>query len=317
MLCPRHAPLEGGLCQQQGPGCPLLVAFWHVAALDGGGQGGGVWQEIVEQQLAALQGSGLLGVLHWVSVHVAGPGRRQVEQMVEPYPSIHVDPTPHSRREYEYATLAALQDHCAAHPTSWVLYFHNKGASRTDPRQQRFVSAWRRYLEAFVLWRFRSCLAVLQAGYDTCGVQWADDWAIYGGNFWWARCEYVNSLPSVRSLPQWVRHLAESWVGLGQGFCPVSCHYAASRFLYGEELGPDDYQNVTTGCDVLWRSGGSRHASAYDRLHVKAQRAATSSGGSARPALVWGDGLSSDTGMRDGGGPGRSRDGMGVTNILD
>jgi hypothetical protein len=38
------------------------------------------------------------------------------------------------------------------------------------------VSSWRRYLEHFVIWRHSACLAGLGRGYDTCGVQYADDW---------------------------------------------------------------------------------------------------------------------------------------------
>jgi hypothetical protein len=92
-------------------------------------------------------------------------------------------PTNSSLSAYEYPTLAALHALCRRRPEALVLYLHNKGASRGGEKQ-RAARAWRHYMEHFVLRRHAACLGVLAAGYDTCGVQWAEDWSMYGGNMW-------------------------------------------------------------------------------------------------------------------------------------
>jgi hypothetical protein len=105
-----------------------------------------------------------------------------------------------------------------------------------------------------------------------------------GGNFWWARCDYVNTLPDVADLPRWTRHVSENWIGLGPALCPVCCHYLP-RFLYAEAADETIYRSDVTGCDALLRGEDV----AYHDLHVMAKRppGRQSLSGHGLSSMVW------------------------------
>jgi hypothetical protein len=94
--------------------------------------------------------------------------------------------------EGEVSTFQALHDYCTSEKKkqrkSWVYYLHTKGGCctrKTEPVGRRFVSSWREAMNAF-LYEFPSiCLRALHSGYQ----------ASYSGNFWWATCDHVASLP--------------------------------------------------------------------------------------------------------------------------
>lgn len=176
-----------------------------------------LWAVIAREQMARLSLSGVLDALDFLEIHAAG-SRDSVSKVLfkddeedeARRGKIHLHPFNHSVSSYEFLTLEALQSYCQVHktlfsffglslhccvshvmsrhltqmnPHSFVLYLHNKGASRTGQGKEA-VTAWRHYLEHFVLDRYETCLEVLAQGYDTCGVQFADDANIYGGNIW-------------------------------------------------------------------------------------------------------------------------------------
>ena len=84
-----------------------------------------------------------------------------VQALLDGQAKFEVSPTNHSTSTFEFRTLEALQKHCQDRPDTWVLYIHNKGASRLGPIQTN-MGVWRAYLEHFVLTRYRACLEVLR-----------------------------------------------------------------------------------------------------------------------------------------------------------
>jgi len=154
----------------------------------------------------------------------------------------------------EVQTLSYLQRFCGLNPASKVLYFHNKGSYHPSPRNDLFRSQ----LNNFVL--NPRCLSALQ-DHDTCG------WRIspvptvhYSGNFWWARCEYINKLvdplsqlnnATFRHLSKQIgkagclydreRYFAETWLGSAPTIHPADCMNTTveSEFLFGNGLPPN------------------------------------------------------------------------------
>jgi len=124
----------------------------------------------------------------------------------------------------EQATLSSLFEWCGANPGALVAYLHDKGVRRGPEDVTIFLRQWdwRRLHEYFVVEVPQGCVKALGEGFQTCGVAAASLDAAgaprphYSGNFWWARCDYVNTLPHPWTF--WVDFMdgfisPEVWIG--------------------------------------------------------------------------------------------------------
>ena len=155
----------------------------------------------------------------------------------------------------ETLTLSYLYDFCQHHRHSIVLYFHDKGSFHYSLPNVYF----RNFLDCYVL--NPSCLDTLltttttsdkskmhasndsngSSGFDTCGWRFSPiPNTHYSGNYWWAKCSYVNTLISpssmiynatfanvTKSLSHSIvssrRYLPEAWIGSGPNIKPADC----------------------------------------------------------------------------------------------
>jgi len=88
-----------------------------------------------------------------------------------------------------------------------ILYLHSKGITRPHLTPQ--MIGWMDYMEYFLIEEFTRCLKVLEE-YKSCGVLFRDGLRIYGGNFWWARSDYVRMMKPL-STTCW-RFDCEHWL---------------------------------------------------------------------------------------------------------
>jgi hypothetical protein len=119
----------------------------------------------------------------------------------------------------ELPTLRNLRSWCRANPDAFVCYHHSKGVTH---RVSEVWDRWRRCMERAVIWRWRDCLAALEGPFDAAGAHWLDfpmglPQHYFGGNFWWAKASFINTLPA---LPENASnhndfYLAEAWIGTG------------------------------------------------------------------------------------------------------
>lgn len=118
----------------------------------------------------------------------------------------------------ELPTMRQMQLWCAANPGHHVLYFHTKGAIHNgNPSYE----AWRNCMEGVCLWRWRECVHKLDNGRDSVGAHWLTPeelpfigkTAYWGGNFWWATSDFINTLPQIDVNLN--RYEAEVWIGRG------------------------------------------------------------------------------------------------------
>ena len=65
----------------------------------------------------------------------------------------------------------------------------------------------------FMVHRWRECVEHL-AEYDTVGCHLIHEGRFWGGNYWWARSEWLKTLPPV---PVDSRYHAEAWIGYADG----------------------------------------------------------------------------------------------------
>lgn len=200
-----------------------VVAFYHIYL-------GGHFREIVEEQITTIKGNGLLGRLNKVFYATMGPNASDFG--IDEPTFVHL--VHYGDEGEEIETLSLLYRFCHANPDSKVLYFHDKGSLHNTTQNENF----RQMLNCFVL--NPNCLETLDS-HDVCG------WRIspvpfihYSGNFWWARCSYINTLvdplsPKVNqtyialaeSLNSCVgvkgRYFAETWIGTAPTIHPADC----------------------------------------------------------------------------------------------
>lgn len=139
--------------------------------------------KVVQEQIAHMKKSGLMP--HISSVHYTVLGNRDFD-----IPDKKFHKSQHIDRGTEANTHAKLYQYCRENPLHKVLYFHTKGIS--EHVVQPVYETHRQILNAFTL--NTACISILD-DFDTCG------WRIsplpfvhYSGNFWWARCSYINTL---------------------------------------------------------------------------------------------------------------------------
>lgn len=92
-------------------------------------------------------------------------------------------------------TLRWVRDYAKENTGDYILFFHSKGITHYT----QATEDWRRYMEYFVIERWRECIEKLNEGYDACGVLWNTDTPIgihphFSGAFYWATTDYINSL---------------------------------------------------------------------------------------------------------------------------
>lgn len=107
-----------------------------------------------------------------------------------------------------------------------VYYLHSKGVTHAVHEEQKAKAslAWRSYMEYFLFNNPRWCVRRLLEGAATCGVEFRVPNAShyegdpqhmphYSGNYWWARCDYIASLPPPTTFSR-CYFCGESWIGL-------------------------------------------------------------------------------------------------------
>jgi len=121
----------------------------------------------------------------------------------------------------EFITLQLLEAHAFLTPHGKFLYIHTKGITKY---WNRSIRDWRKYMTYFVVDNYAKCSEVLESN-DACGVDLVNEPARhFSGNFWWARGDYINSLPRITEISAEdadailsLRHNAEFWIGMGDG----------------------------------------------------------------------------------------------------
>lgn len=107
----------------------------------------------------------------------------------------------------EVSTIQRLHAHCQRMVRerpglpSYVYYFHNKGScciQASENVEDNPIVSWRDLMNTFVVEFPSICLRALRRGYLTCGVEYQD--ALYAGNFWWADCHHIASLPPIEDV---------------------------------------------------------------------------------------------------------------------
>lgn len=173
-----------------------IAVFYHVFKTRN-------WREIYTEQVNLLHESGLYDAADELFVNFIGPERQ--DQPVPPKFNV-LSGGATARNECE--TLNHLREYKAE---AKILYFHTKGVSRSDHREN--IHDWRKYMEYFNIEQWQQCVELLD-NYDTVGVdlrkgvEQGRPYKAYAGNFWWINS---NVLPRLPILSPHDRMNAEFW----------------------------------------------------------------------------------------------------------
>jgi len=145
---------------------------------------------------------------------------------------------------YEEAALTPLYNACREREEMYVLYFHSKGSTKSDPS----IANWREILNHYIIQKWKEHTVALESGYDVSAMADQMTYAdIVSGNFFWANSNYVKTLlpPSEGKTyaKKWIvdegvheRYAYEKWIRSNNpklNFIHNTCadHYASCYFL--------------------------------------------------------------------------------------
>ena len=160
-----------------------IAAFYHAAVTADGSH-----YRILQKQISDLNSTGILARVNTIYYGVIHPldkvsAKKKFKIHADKFVSIG-----YWYSGQEMKTLSYLYKFCKSNPTYKVLYFHMKGSNNPLPRNQQA----RDVLGAFTF--NPACIDALDK-YDTCGWRLSPvPYIHYSGNFWWARCTYINTL---------------------------------------------------------------------------------------------------------------------------
>jgi hypothetical protein len=173
---------------------PLHI-FFHVATL-------GRWSDVYDEIITSLESS---GILNNATLHISVVGEH-FNKDVSKYQYIHQT---NDIKTFEYPTLHSVWQHAHRH-TGAVLYLHTKGATRPGVA----VDCWRQMMLHFNVKKWQHALHHLYNHHATgCNIQTMQNKTFFSGNFWWATCDYIKTLPDP-NIYKVSRLQAELWIGM-------------------------------------------------------------------------------------------------------
>lgn len=175
--------------------------------------------DLMAQQMLTIETCGLVNYAKEITIGVnGGEEDADIARMLAPEKAKVV--THGVGTGTEITTLNLIREWVKSHRDWYVLYFHTKGASHPETPNAR----WRLNMEQHVLWNWRVCILDMDKGADACGCYWLtpeehptliQNHPFFGGTFFWAKSNYLATLPPLPP-PEFVyRYHAESWIGSG------------------------------------------------------------------------------------------------------
>lgn len=159
---------------------------------------------IIQHQFTQLAESGLADAATEMVVGINGPvdESRDYARLAFPKKARMVFHGPRSFAEN--LTLVELERWLPDHPDWNVLYFHAKGATHPagSPYGENVSRPWRESMMQDVVLNWRNCISDLDSGYESVGSHFMRGLCdgtqnIWPGNFWWAKSNFLSTLPSI------------------------------------------------------------------------------------------------------------------------
>ena len=191
-----------------------LAHYYHLFTAPG-------WEDIFNEHLDHLEASGLAKQIGCLHLGIVG-----TEPVVDRKDRVTIEMVAQANTGWEQVTLNRLhEDVVHGDPFDAVLYAHTKGVSDRNG----WTKVWRRSMTLALVDDWRKCVSLLEGDLDAVGCHWLtqapEKWVvpprvtphppvtgIFGGNFWWAKADYLRRLPPPLMN---ARYDAELWLGQG------------------------------------------------------------------------------------------------------
>jgi len=205
-----------------------------------------------------IKNSNLLAGIDSIHVNCVGLYKKEWSDKISSLTKIKVHQNEYDKSEATTVNLA--KDLASKNLLGNTLYIHSKGASNkwlkksSLSQKKECIDAWVDFMEYHLIENYQLCLNLLKE-YDTCGCNKSGtngkplgfDWSTwhYSGNFWWARNQYLNSIPfSKKDHYLWPEALFISGMNanLGQHKELARSEYMWPKILTNK-LNPEKYTN--------------------------------------------------------------------------
>jgi hypothetical protein len=187
-----------------------IAIFYHIAQM-------GLGAFVYQQQVHRLYTSGIIEAADYI--HFGVNGDQELFNIPE---KVKVKYNKKQNWGTEKETLLDLREFCKNNPEYKILYFHTKGATKSELS----VHSWRLMMEYFTIDKWQECIKYLErytcvgCHLGTIGPSIFSDGTLiendktyaYMGNFWWANASYINILKS-RYVESECRMEKERWIG--------------------------------------------------------------------------------------------------------
>jgi hypothetical protein len=204
-----------------------IVGFYFVALIFDN------WDKIVNEQITKILNSDLFKITNELNIRVYYEKEKdflEFKNFLKNQPKIKITST--TSNEHEYGILQLIEDKSNI-DNFYCYYLHSKGVSITPNTMKKHkldisfeqmtnsIESWRRYMEYFLIDRYKECIEILDNGFDGCGVQLRGtprkNTLHFSGNFWWSKSEYIKKLPKLETFDKENRNEPEFWIGYGYG----------------------------------------------------------------------------------------------------
>lgn len=200
---------------------------------------------VVSEQMELLRTSGLLERADefWVGINGAEESQMWADYII-PEKAVKVYHGLQCRNELR--TLMLLQEVMAGRRGWAALYFHAKGFSHSIDDQLSYN--WRQCMMYNLVQNWEVCVESLTQGFESVGCHWKTGQcdgtqSLWGGNFFWSKSEFINTLPAIQSHPRIAvmggidalasRYEAEVWLGSGKRLPRVLDYHPSGPFTCG------------------------------------------------------------------------------------
>ena len=181
-----------------------LTHFYHVYA-------DGDWLTPATEHIEELAMSGLIDNLDDLFLGIVGKSENRDKVKAE-LPGVCVA---ESATGWEQVTLEKVHEFAQSDDGA-IFYAHTKGARSNS----ELARQWRVSMTHDTVTRWQECVKALTM-VEAAGPYWLKSWQpehvdhdfFFDGNFWWARSDYIRTLPLV-SVSN--RYQAEGWIGLNK-----------------------------------------------------------------------------------------------------
>jgi len=228
--------------------------YWHICVLND-------WEEIVRDQAVKINAN--LDSFDEVRVCILGD-KGAIPLILSLFErKVVIRGSDPDITKYEAFTLEKLHEDSQTEQFQ-CLYIHNKGTTQFGNKRGN-VKLWRNMMEYFLLESCHHCFALLEY-YDTLGCCLLDKGNIfskdqlqfttethnahYSGNFWWARSEYIKTLPpfpvGINMHENKNYYICERWVLQKKPDVKLCCLYSERR-VHFYNAPPDPNYKVHVG----------------------------------------------------------------------